>query len=270
MPVATTRANTGEVFYDINVNTLAGHSAVVFVYPPESLYNTAGITFDEYIAAKNDKLVNVDVAFLRSRTFRDENQDTTYPDGDFDGTNVGMSLYAYEENDYFYKYNAVSTDLTKLSESLIREGAVPSIAEAIKLPPNSTGVNFENHSLGMHTTSVERHSDIEVEGLGEGDTPDVMSSYILRLEEVGVEDITYRCFTKSTIDTNVNTPITSASVITNAAHSAFGGVEADLIEENGFGEASNLYSSSTSTNDGDEHVSAVEICNVERNVGNLR
>jgi hypothetical protein len=265
----------GESFYDLNVNSLAGHSAIVFLYPPSDLYNSDGNTLQEYVSNPNDELVSVDIAFLRLEFHRDDLQDATYNDGEFKGTNVGGAFFAFEEDDYFYKWKG--TEAVQTAPPLRRGVANPKIGEALRIMAGSSGRTFANRSLGMYSPNVEKHSDVEVGGLDEGYAPDVMESYAVRLEGVGVEDVTYRCFDSSTLTNNVNTPIGGADVITSAT-THFNGINKGLIEATGYGEASNKFITANTTSlYGDAgttkfstYVSAIEICNVERDLGDLR
>jgi hypothetical protein len=265
----------GESFYDINVNTLAGHSAIVFLYPPNDLYNSDGSTLQEYISNPNDELVSVDIAFLRLEFHRDALQDATFSDGDFRGTNIGGAFFAFEEDDYFYKWK--NTESVQALPSLRRGVANPKIGEALRVIAGSSGRTFANRSLGMYSPNVEKHSDVEVGGLDEGYFPDVMESYAVRLEGVGVEDVAYRCFNSATITNNVNTPLEGANIITEET-THFNGINKTFIEATGYGEASNTFITAnetsqygqTDTTKFNAYVSAIEICNVERDLGDLR
>jgi len=250
-----------EVFYDVNTNSLVGNTSVQFLYPPD-LYNHGGQTLDVYETRPDDRIVNADVAFLKLLVYEDPDQDNAYNNGDFSNSNTSGAFWASDPNDYFYKYSASDTETT--APALERASVNPKIGEAIRLPEGSSGATFENRSYQMWTTNVNRFDDIEVDGLNEGIKANTMPALAIRLEGAGIEDVTYRCFDAITV-TGASTTITNAKDVTNgAAH--FAGIDADLVDEpkNLHVEEDGLYTSGVS------YVSAVEIVNVERELGDDR
>ena len=100
-PIETSK---NEVFYEAVPNELIGNSAVHYVYPPSDLYNNNGDVLDSYKSIPDDSIVNVDVAFLRLKHYRDASQEQTHNDGQFANTNVAGGFFATDREDYFYVY----------------------------------------------------------------------------------------------------------------------------------------------------------------------
>ena len=245
-----------EVFYEANVNTLAGNSAVQFLFPPEVLYNSNGKSVIGYNHIPNDEIVNVDIAYLKVDTYKDAEQAATYKDGDFKDTNVAGAFYAIDKEDYFYLYDGSSNTLT--APALKRVANKPRLAEVIDLPVGSTGGTFTNQTLGMFTPNVNRFDDIEVEGLNEGYKPDGMRMLAARLEKFDAEDVTLRCFDIPTISAGVNNNITDANAVASK-------IDADLLRED-----NNIFVHEDSLFNASNPVSAIEIVNVERALSDFR
>lgn len=267
-----TIGNRDEVFYEAVNNPLVGNTAVHYIYPPTDLYNHNGEVLEPYVSTPNDRIINVDIAFLKLKHFRDSTQDLSYNDGLFEKTNVSGAFFAVEPNDYYYLYNVSESTLT--APDLERGTNIPLIAESIKLPNNSTGATFENKSLEMETANVNRFDDIEVEGLNEGVKPNTMQATAIRLEKQNIEDVTYRCFDTDTItpthrsSTTSRENITAAKSIADQAQSHFTGIDKDFLDEN----SSEFVNENTGVPfvDSSSQVSAVEIINVERDLDDFR
>ena len=250
-----------EVFYDVNTNSLAGNTAVHYIFPPTDLYNSGGEVVENYSAIPNDKVVNVDIAFLKLKSYRDADADVTYKDGTAANTNVAGAFYAVEENSYYYKYSGTNANLT--FPDLERGTNTPRIGESIKLPITSTGATFENKSLGMATQNINRYDDLEVEGLNEGVKPTSMQATTIRLEGQNIEDVTYRCFDDIAVIASTN--ISNTKNITTQVIGHFAGIDADLINEE-----SNTYVNEDTLYTAASYVSATEIVNIERELDDLR
>lgn len=243
-----------EVFYEGTTNSLIGNSAVHFVFPPLDTYNNNGEPIEPYINRPNDKVVNADIAFLKLKSFEDSNQDSSWTNGNFGNTNVSGAFFAVESDDYFYIYTGSPTPISAPS---LERSKIPNVAEAIKIPANSSGATFENKSLGMITQNVCRYDDIEVDGLNEGKKPTNQPMTAIRLENEFIEDVTLRSFDATP---TTRTAIASATAVKSV-------IDADLIDEleNEFVTEKTSYFTEAST-----YVGAVEIVNIERDVDDLR
>jgi hypothetical protein len=247
-----------EAFYEVNVNSLAGNTAVAFVFPPQEVYNFNDQILSEYSHRPDDTIVNVDIAFLKLKIYADPDQDDAYPDGAFGATNVSGSFYAVGQNDYFYKATGSGT-LT--GPNLQRGTNKVTIGEAIHLPAGSEGATFANRSMGMSINNVNRFDDLDVAGLEEGHRPLGQQMTAIRLEGDDIEDVTYRCFDSTPITSNVSTAITNANLIafSGGGPAHFTGIDDTLLYE-----AKNEFVHEQGGYTTGEYVSAVEIVNIER------
>ena len=249
----TITKNKKEVFYEGTTNSLIGNTAVHFVFPPLNTYNN-GEVVDPYVNRQNDRLVNVDVAFLRLKEFEDPNQDNSHRNGDFFNTNISGAFHALDKDAYHYVYTGNSTPLA--APSLERGASIPTVAEAIDIPSGSNGATFENKTLGMITSNVCRYNDIEVDGLNEGESPTNQRMTAIRLDGASVEDVTLRCLDAAPSTRQTVTNFDSVKSL----------IDADLINElsNDFVVDITGYTPYT------DYVGAVEIVNVERPLDDLR
>jgi len=315
--------NYDEVFYETNVNTLVGNSAVHYIFPPTDLYNDNGTVIEPYVATADDKITNADIAFLKLNAYTDPDQLAPASGiftGDWEGTNVAGAFHALGVDDYFYKYDisigdhyepslqrytpwtpsTVEARSFLVGDKVLYDSEIykcitahsnsttwavnaskwelstyPMVAEAIKLPINSSGATFENKSLGMATANVSRFDDIEVEGLDEGKKPFSMAATAIRLEGDVIEDVMYRCFADSTV-TGASTTITSANLIKTWMNRdqgrTFAGIPNAFIDEpsNDLVIDTSKGGNTAYTYDSADYISAVEIVNIERSLDDDR